>query len=141
MFSMISAVVLATSSCSLNANQAGPASAPVAEDVIVDRVYFGRDIPSGGEVSEDDWRTFLAEVVTPRFPAGLTAWHAHGQWRDSKGVIVKEHSFVLELMHTESFAADTSVRAIMREYRVRFKQEAVLRIQTKGRMEFESAGS
>lgn len=133
-------VVFATSSCSTNAARSGLASSDRTEEVVLDRLYFGRAVPAGGEVSEDDWRTFLADVVTPRFPAGLTVLRSEGQWRDAKGVVIKEAGFVLELMHPGGLANDTTVRAIMREYRTRFGQEAVLRIQTRARMEFESAG-
>ncbi|MBL8529464.1 MAG: DUF3574 domain-containing protein [Burkholderiales bacterium] len=36
-------------------------------------LYFGTDKPSG-RVTPEDWAQFLSETVTPRFPAGLTAW-------------------------------------------------------------------
>jgi hypothetical protein len=104
-------------------------SAPDSRVGVSDRLYFGRSIPGGGFVSEADWTGFLRDVVTPRFPEGLTVWAARGQWRDSSGVIVQERSFVLELIHPADARLDASVAEIIAEYKHRFRQEAVLRVQ------------
>ena len=45
-----------------------------------DRLFFGLGTPDG-IVSDDAWVRFLAEIVTPRFPNGLTVVDANGQWR------------------------------------------------------------
>ncbi|CAN5901195.1 hypothetical protein BH20GEM1_BH20GEM1_01780 [soil metagenome] len=42
----------------------------------------GAEDPAGGTMVAD--RLFLAEVVTPRFPEGLTVWRAEGQWLDEQ---------------------------------------------------------
>lgn len=122
---------LAASSCAPTAVQTSPTrnSTPAAGIYISDRLYFGRSIPGGGAVSDVDWDGFLREVVTPRFPAGLTVWRAEGQWRDDAGAIVREASFVLELIHPASIQSDSAVQAIIAEYRRRFRQEAVLRVR------------
>lgn len=101
-----------------------------AEPAIVDRLVFGRAIPSGGIVSDDDWTRFLAETVTPRFPEGLTVWHAEGQWTDPGGRLIREPVLILEIVHPAEAAADSSLVAIAQEYRRRFRQDAVLRITT-----------
>ena len=56
---------------------AGTEAATVAE------AYFGRSLRTGGEIGEDAWSAFLAEIVTPAFPDGLTALDGAGQWRPS----------------------------------------------------------
>jgi hypothetical protein len=121
----------AATSCAPTAVQTSPAPNPTsaARIYISDRLYFGRSIPGGGSVSDADWAGFLREVVTPRFPAGLTVWRAEGQWRDDDGAIVREESFVLELIHPASIRADSAVQAIIAEYKQRFRQEAVLRVR------------
>ena len=98
--------------------------------LVADRVYFGRAIPGGGSVSEEAWATFLAEVVTPRFPDGLTVWRAEGQWTDPRGPLVREPVLVVEILHPAGPRADSSLAAIAREYRRRFHQGAVLRVTT-----------
>ena len=105
---------------------------PTADGIqlqISDQLYFGRNIPSGGVVSDDDWQKFLADVVTPRFPQGLTVFRSEGQWRDAKGFIDREQGFVLFLLHHGDAQAEKSVREIMTEYKTRFKQDAVLRVR------------
>ena len=50
---------------------------------ISDTLYFGFDRPGGSLVTESEWSAFLSEIVTPRFPDGLTVWQASGQWSTS----------------------------------------------------------
>jgi hypothetical protein len=101
-------------------------TAPLSQQARVsDRLYFGRMHPAG-IVTEAEWAAFLADVVTPRFPQGLTVWSADGQWRDSARRINREPTFVLELVHAPEAAADTALQAIVAEYRRRFAQESVL---------------
>ncbi|HWV57027.1 MAG TPA: DUF3574 domain-containing protein [Longimicrobiales bacterium] len=106
-----------------------------AEEWVGDRFYFGRDM-GGGEVSEEAWRQFLEEVVTPRFPDGLTVWSADGQWRNSEGVIIRERTFILEIYHPGEPAAETAFNAIVAEYRNRFQQAAVLRVSSPATVRF-----
>ncbi len=93
---------------------------------IADRLYFGRAMPGGDSVSGEAWNGFLRDVVTPRFPEGLTTWSAEGQWRDSAGSIIREASFVLELMHPPSSQSEERIEAIIGDYKERFAQESVL---------------
>ena len=67
--------------------------------------------------------------MTPRFPQGLTVWRADGQWRGADGVIVREPSFVLELIHPDSAAPERAVTEIIADYKHRFQQESVLRVR------------
>ena len=59
--------------------------------MVNDQIFLGTDTPSG-PVSPQEWTSFLAESVTPRFPQGLTVWQASGQWRGNDGAIVREPS-------------------------------------------------
>jgi len=112
------------------------ATATTAGTSVLDRLYFGRSIPRGGSVSDQDWATFLAEVVTPRFPAGLTVWHADGQWRDASGRIWREPSHVLELIHADGAAAEKAIAEIIAEYRKRFAQDSVMRVHERVEVSF-----
>lgn len=91
------------------------------------RVFFGRSGAGGAEVvGDDDWRDFLEEVVTPRFPDGLTVQDAQGQWRDTAGLILSERSKVLVLFAPAGQDSLSKVGEIAAEYRERFRQESVL---------------
>jgi len=87
-------------------------------------LYFGLGRPKG-TVSELEWQLFMRDEVTPRFPQGLTAWDAHGQWQ-SQGGIGHERTKVLLLVHPDTRAAQDSVQTVIARYRKAFEQESVL---------------
>ena len=101
-------------------------------EVVADRMFFGRNIPGGGTVSDSAWNAFLAEVVTPRFPAGFTVFRAEGQWRGADGAIEREASVVFEVHHPKGLPPDSVFAAIATEYCRRFRQEAVLHVRAAG---------
>jgi hypothetical protein len=107
---------------------------PGEQSTVSDLLYFGMAKPSGGVVTPAEWDDFLRITVTPRFPAGLTAWPASGQWRAANGQVVREDSHVLQLLHPADDASEESIRGIMAEYRKRFAQEAVLRVRSRACM-------
>src|SRR5436190_20199554 len=43
------------------------------------QLFFGRDVQGRAAVSEDEWRMFLDQEVTPRFPAGFSVSDIYGQ--------------------------------------------------------------
>lgn len=105
-----------------------PAFSPCGPDGIAHvrtTLYFGLTRPSG-RVSEDEWRTFLRQQVTPRFPDGLTVWEAQGQWRRSDGRISRERSKVLLLVHDDTALARATLGELVTAYKQRFEQESVL---------------
>jgi hypothetical protein len=97
------------------------------QPLVRDVVYFGRNRPDGGVVTDTEWQRFLDEVVTPRFPAGLTVLSASGQWRGEKGAVEREQAQVLTLLHSGDDASRRAVAEVSGEYKRRFAQEAVLR--------------
>ena len=92
-------------------------------------IYFGTATPDGA-VTEQQWSDFLRDVVTPRFPQGLTTWPAAGQWRSADGGLTRENSHVLNLVHGGDAAAEQAVRELVETYKQRFRQEAVLRVKS-----------
>jgi len=98
---------------------------------VTETLYFGRATPTG-VVSDEDWAGFLRDVVTPRFPAGLTSWQAVGQWQSADGSVIREGSFVVNLVHPPAGTADADIAAIVSAYKERFQQEAVLRVRGNG---------
>ena len=72
----------------------------------------------------------MDEVLTPRFPAGLTIWDAAGQWPGASGRVERERSKVLTLLHPGDSLSDGLVAEAVGEYKRRFAQEAVLRERT-----------
>lgn len=112
---------------------AGCATRPTAFD---DRLFFGRSIPGGGEVTEAQWKAFVADVIAPRFPEGFTVWRGSGHWKGDDGADVSEQTCVLEVLHGSDPAADSKLEDIARAYRTRFNQDAVLRVRSPADLTF-----
>jgi hypothetical protein len=100
-----------------------------ATQMVSDVLYLGLSMP-GGEVSARQWRKFLREVVTPLFPEGLTVWDAKGQWQRSNGVIVRESSKVLQLIHPDDLEREAAVKEIIKTYKQMFNQDSVMRARS-----------
>jgi len=124
-------VLVATACAGRSPSPAAPAPSAqceVGDTLLVrDVVYFGRNRPGGGEVSDAEWQAFLDDVVTPRFPAGLTVVSASGQWRGQSGAVEREQAEVLTVLHSGDEPARRAVAEVAEEYKRRFGQEAVLR--------------
>lgn len=127
------ACLLALAACA-GSRDGALSTEPAVRTMVADRLIFGRSIPDDGLVSEEQWEAFLEDVVTPRFPEGLTVWRAEGQWSDPQGTLVEEPVMVIEIVHPASARADSAMAAIAGEYRRRFRQDAVLRVTTDARV-------
>ena len=99
----------------------GGASAPQLRTTL----YFGLTRAKGA-ISELEWQVFLRDEVTRRFPEGLTAWEAEGQWRNPGGTIDHERSKVLLLVHADTVEARSAVQEVIATYRRLFEQQSVL---------------
>ena len=107
------------------------------EPVVTERLYFGRNIADALGVTDSAWTVFVREVITSKLTTGFTFWAAEGEWRGATGRVVREPSFVLEVVRPErSASADSAIVAIIAEYKRRFSQESVLRVVTAGRASF-----
>ena len=122
---------------------AGPALAadtaacpPGSEEFAEYRLFFGRSQGSVEVVSEEAWRSFLADEVTPRFPAGLTVFDAAGQWRESSGEIVRERTKVLLVLAPPGGDAIQRTDEIAEAYKLAFGQSSVLRVVTQACVSF-----
>ena len=104
--------------------------APMQRPVLVERLYCGLAIPGGGTVSESELKTFLDEVVSPRFPDGFTVYRVDGVFKGEH-----EPSFVIEIIHGPGSRFEREVEEIAEEYRKRFRQIAVLRVSMPGGMD------
>jgi len=103
---------------------------------MVDTLVFGSERAGAEPVTSEQFRTFLAQEVTPRFPEGLTAWDAAGEWRTPTGRMLSEASHVVMLVHGADAASDTLVREIIARYEHAFGQQSVLRVRTRSCVSF-----
>ncbi|GAA4617567.1 DUF3574 domain-containing protein [Saccharopolyspora hordei] len=109
------------------------------EPYVETTLLFGTARPDGGPpVTDEQFHAFLDEVVTPRFPDGLTVQTGYGQYRDAGGVIERERSYELLLLYpvAEYPAHDADIEQIRKEYLTRFAQESVARVDDQTTVDF-----
>lgn len=115
--SIISCTPLHESHCNSGLNKA-----------VQDALYFGTQ-KKDGYVTDQEWSMFLENTVTPRFPEGFNVSRSSGQWRGRDGIIIKENSYILYIVHHGSQHEENAVKEIIKIYKNKFSQEAVLRVQ------------
>ena len=92
-------------------------------------LLLGMGRKDGSEVSEAEWRTFLNNEVTPRFPDGLTVLPGYGQWRSgATGTLARESERVLLIWYKPDINSDAHIEAIRTAYKTRFGQDSVMRV-------------
>jgi hypothetical protein len=92
-------------------------------------LFFGTAKP-GGVVTEEEFDTFLDDVVAPLFPDGLTVVKAKGRFRGADGATVKEDSYVLVLLYPveDRKVNNSNIEFVRNEYMRQQRQESVLRV-------------
>ena len=104
---------------------------PATMPFIRTELFFGTSRPDGlPAVTDEEFRSFLDQEITPRFPDGLTLVGALGQFRNSTGVIVQERSLLLILLYPAETqkASSRRIERIRTIYKRMFQQESVLRV-------------
>ena len=94
------------------------------------QLFFGRNIQAGATVSDAQWRDFLDQEVTPRFPDGFSISDIAGQYRNQSGTIAREPSKQLLIVTRDITANEAKLNAIREAYKRRFSQESVLLVET-----------
>ena len=113
-------------------------SCAVGDTIMVrETLYFGRNRPGGGTVTDREWQEFLGQIVTPRFPHGLTVLAGTGQWRGRSGLVEQEKSQIVIVFHSGDEPVRRAIEEVTSEYKRRFQQEAVLRERTPTCTRFE----
>jgi hypothetical protein len=80
-------------------------------------LYFGLGDADGDAVTQEQWMGFVAEVITPRFPDGLTILTAYGQSRaQGAAEVVQEDTRLLIIVHAATPADAERIEEIKRAY-------------------------
>jgi len=101
-----------------------------------DELFFGLSKPDGTQISDQQWQDFVADEITPRFPAGLCVIQTQGQYRDQAGRIIREPGKLLILFYDGGDVPRETVDQIRDAYKRKFDQESVLRVTTRVKGEF-----
>ncbi|WP_028080576.1 DUF3574 domain-containing protein [Solimonas soli] len=86
---------------------------PVVRTMIRSELYFA-------SVDAAQWDDFLATVVTPLFPDGLSWYDAHGQWRGPSGKPEKLSSRIVIVLHADNADNERALDEISRRFKARF---------------------
>ncbi len=81
-------------------------------------VYFGLGAADAKVVDEQAWEKFVAEVLVPRFPDGLTILEGYGRSGGSPGSL--NSTRILVVVHSDDEGAQSRLREIKAEYKKRF---------------------
>lgn len=93
-------------------------------------LVFGLARKGRPDVDETEWRDFLAQEVTPRFPDGLSALETQGQWRNATGTIIRERSRLLLIWMKPTAESDSRIEAIRKAWLTKQNQESVIRTES-----------
>ena len=109
---------------------------PGTQATLRSELVFGRLKPDGSVVTDAEWRAFVEEQVTPRFPDGFTVLDALGQYRGRDGRIISEPSKILMVIHPPEARPRAAIQEIRDAYRRLFQQDSVLLIDSPARAGF-----
>jgi hypothetical protein len=107
-----------------------PPCPPGTQAATMAEAYFGQSRRDAPDITEAEWRDFLAATVTPAFPDGLTVLDGRGQWRRPDGSILSEPSKVLVLVlpGADAAAARARLRPVEEAWKARFRHQSVLTV-------------
>ena len=90
------------------------------------QLFFGRNIGDQPGVSDEAFRKFVDEELTPKFPDGLTILEGGGQWRGSENKLIREASKIVLIVLPRRGDVSAKVNAAREAYKRRFRQDSVL---------------
>lgn len=99
-------------------------------------LYFGAARRDAPDVSEADWNGFLADTAVPRLP-GMTVSEGRGLYREPDGTAASERTRLLVTAHRGSPEDRQAIAAVVAEYKRRFAQWGVGRIDQPACTDFE----
>lgn len=102
-------------------------------------LYFGTNIPTGGNVTQRQWKEFCDGVITHYFPEGYTEVDAVGKWMDTQTKqTISENTKVVTFLGKPTKERNASLDSITQKYIRQFHQQSVLRIDSKPKVKFIS---
>jgi hypothetical protein len=106
------------------------ACAPGQSPGVLAEAFLGRNIGVRPGVTATEFRAFLDAEVTPRFPEGFSLADAQGQFRGADGTLVREAAFRLSVLLPDPATQRARLTEVAAAYKARFRQEAVLVVET-----------
>jgi hypothetical protein len=100
-------------------------------------LYFGQAIPTGGMVTEAEWKEFTEKHIARIFSKGSTVFATTGSWYDPvQKKLITEPSYIVSCVYKKSSRMSEKIDSLRLLYINAFHQQAVLRIDKKVRADF-----
>ncbi len=92
-------------------------------------LYYGAGRLPADDTKDTRWENYINEVVTPRFPEGLTLLEGTGQWRVKEGQTPRRNrTRILILIHEDTEEKSRKVDEIRTLWKEISGQQSVLRV-------------
>lgn len=97
--------------------------------LIQEELYFSQCSPSD-RILGQQFQAFLQQMITPRFPDGLTGFPARPICSEQSSLLPMPQSFgqVVSLLHANGAPQQQAIGQIIADYQQRFPQSSVLRV-------------
>ena len=94
--------------------------------MLVAELFFGRGMRGRAPLTDAEWADFAAQIVTPNFPDGFTAFGGDGQWRNpDSGQIIGARTKILMVAAPRTPDLAQRLSAVIDAYKQRFGQQSV----------------
>lgn len=124
---IVATIAAATALSGCASVSAAPTICPAGQEPMrMAQLFFGRSIGDQPGVSDQAFRKFVDEELTPRFPDGLTILEGGGQWRGSENKLIREASKIVLIVLPRRGDVSAKVNAARDAYKRRFRQDSVL---------------
>ena len=131
MYRRVPLLILYLLSCALcDARSIEQMSVRAPGDTVKIELVFGLKKLNDKVVTKKEWKRFVEEVITPRFPDGFTITDGNGHWKEPEEII-SERSKIFSVVCTRDAETEIKINEIIQQYKTAFQQEAVLRMDTR----------
>jgi len=105
--------------------------------MIETNLYFGQSIPSGGMVTETEWKQFKENYINKVFKEGNTVINATGSWFDPDNhKMITEPAYLVIYDYKPSTHISKQIDSLRYWYKKLFQQQSVLRVDKKVKLSF-----
>lgn len=114
-----------------------PTCAAGEEPMRTAQLFFGQNIGDAPGVSDADFHRFVDEVLTPRFPQGLTVMDGGGQWTGPENRLIREAAKVVVLvLPARDGDSQRKLGEVRQAYVQRFRQDSVMMVSQRACVSF-----
>jgi hypothetical protein len=105
---------------------APPCQPGAGHPMLVFNLYFGRSISGGGQVSDQEWRAFREQVISPALPDGYTVLDGEGSWMSPRShTTISEATKILVVAMPDTARSQSTIDHVRAVWQHRFHQYVV----------------